>query len=235
MNEPPAKRRRKLITEYFRESENALAYIPRELEWEKIERKNLDLDYTQLFPTKIANSIFSKLEEEIEYYTGELACAKFYGKSFPIQRQHVAYAEDGLSYTFSGVTVPAKPMTPLLSYLRKCVEQACGFNFNFVLVNKYRTGFDSVGYHRDNEPELLRTAPIASLSFGQARDFILKPYNFLGSPLTVNLKNGSLLVLNNPTNEYWVHGIPKAKKIVLPRINLTFRVIRNTKVVGQTT
>ena len=229
MDNPQAKRR-KLITEYFQNVENALAYIPRELEWEKIERRNLNLDYTQLFPSKIADVIFSKLEKEIQYYTGDLACAKFNGKLFPIPRQHSAYGNCGITYTFSGTTVPAQAWTPLLTHLRECVERASGYKYNFVLVNKYRTGSDSVAFHRDNERDLVKSVPIASLSFGQARDFILKPYNFEGSPLTVNLKNGSLLVMNNPTNEFWVHSLPKtSKRITLPRINLTFRSIRNTQ------
>ena len=49
-----------------------------------------------------------------------------------------------------------------------------GETFNFVLVNRYKDGSEHMGEHRDNEQELVQTAPIASLSFGQTRDFVLR-------------------------------------------------------------
>jgi alkylated DNA repair dioxygenase AlkB len=39
------------------------------------------------------------------------------------------------------------------------------------------------------------------------------------------LDNGSLLVMKDQTQQYWLHQLPKSKRIKTPRINLTFRTI----------
>ncbi len=43
-----------------------------------------------------------------------------------------------------------------------------------VFVDRYNDGNDKMGEHKDDEKELDPQAPIASLSFGQARDFVLR-------------------------------------------------------------
>ena len=37
------------------------------------------------------------------------------------------------------------------------------------------------------------------------------------------LERGSLLVMKGETQRFWVHALPKTKKVSEPRINLTFR------------
>ena len=41
----------------------------------------------------------------------------------------------------------------------------------------------------------------------------------------IELDKGSLLIMSGKTQQYWEHQIPKTKKIVSERINLTFRSI----------
>src|SRR5277367_3136444 len=142
--EPLHKKRKVLITEYFKEPENVLTFYPIDYQIQKINRRFLDLDYSRVFPPKIANLIFSELEQQVEYYSGELARAKVFNKWYPIRRQHVVYGEIGLTYTFSGVKIPTKPWTPLLEHLRSCVERICGHKFNFVLLNRYKNGHDYI-------------------------------------------------------------------------------------------
>ena len=43
----------------------------------------------------------------------------------------------------------------------------------------------------------------------------------------LKLESGSLLVMKGPTQHFWKHQIPKVTTNVGPRINLTFRSIKN--------
>jgi alkylated DNA repair dioxygenase AlkB len=80
----------------------------------------------------------------------------------------------GLSYTFSGVTVHPKTWTPVLTEIKERVEFEVGRKFNFVLVNRYKNGQQHIGEHRDDEKDLLPDSPIASVSFGQEREFVFR-------------------------------------------------------------
>ncbi|KAF2878710.1 hypothetical protein ILUMI_27462 [Ignelater luminosus] len=205
----------------------------KDMEWEKTTREGLDVDYAQLLPRNIACELMTQLETNIEYYSGDLTKVKVFGKWHQIPRQQVAYGDEGLKYHFSGVTLPAKPwINPLIS-IRELISKVTGHNYNFVLINRYRNGSDHIGKHRDDESELDSTAPIASLSLGQHRDFILTHGNrqkkeYENKDLTtvkIMLQHGSLLLMNPPTNKYWYHSLPPRKSAPGVRINLTFRKI----------
>ena len=104
---------------------------------------------------------------------------------------------------------------------------------------RYENGDDHMGEHRDDEKDLVWTSPIASLSLGQPRDFIFKHGASRGKAatrqiptVTVELENGSLLMMNYPTNNYWYHSLPKRKRALGVRINMTFRdFVVNHKIV----
>ena len=193
----------------------------------------LNVDYYPRFFTKRdSDSLLEQLESELQsYYEASRNEVKIYGKLYKIPRKQTAFGDSGLSYTFSGTTVPANSWTPLLSDIRTCVESALGETFNFVLVNRYGDGNDHIGEHRDDETDLVREAPIASLTFGQARDFVFKHKDARGknatrkdiSPVTVCLEHGSLLNMKHPTNSEWYHSLPVRKKAHGVRVNLTFR------------
>lgn len=87
-----------------------------------------------------------------------------------------------------------------------------------------------MGEHRDDEKDLLKGAPIASMSFGQPRDFIFRHKDSRGpkatrkiSPQKLNLEHGSLLIMESPTNQYWYHSLPVRANAKGVRVNLTFR------------
>lgn len=62
---------------------------PSSLKWRKIIKSNLNLDYTQLFPHKVADTLMHVFENEIEYFTGTLAKVKVFGKWHDIPRKQV--------------------------------------------------------------------------------------------------------------------------------------------------
>jgi alkylated DNA repair dioxygenase AlkB len=147
-----------------------------------------------------------------------------FGKEVPQPRLACWYGD--LAYSYSGITLDPRPMTPTLLEIKQRCEQAASARFNSVLVNLYRDGQDSMGLHADDEPELGVEPIIASVSFGGERNFRLR-HRQSKDLQQISLASGSLLVMSGLSQECWMHDVPKTKKFVAPRINLTFRYIHS--------
>ena len=106
------------------------------------------------------------------------------------------------------------------------------FRSNGVLLNYYRDGRDTMGWHADDEPELDPEAPIASLSLGASRTFRLRPRGVAAAPLDLELGDGDLLVMDPPTQRHWQHALPRRLRLREPRLNLTFRKLRSIRHAG---
>jgi alkylated DNA repair dioxygenase AlkB len=145
-----------------------------------------------------------------------------FGREVPQPRLACWYGD--LAYSYSGITLDPRPMTPTLLEIKQRCEQAASAQFNSVLVNLYRDGQDSMGLHADDEPELGVEPVIASVSFGGERNFRLR-HRQSKELQQISLASGSLLVMSGLSQECWMHDVPKTKKFVEPRINLTFRYI----------
>ena len=117
------------------------------------------------------------------------------------------------------------PMTNTLLGLIEQIKLFDDNEFNAVLLNLYRDGKDSNGWHADNEKELGKNPVIASISLGEERFFHLKHRTQKEQRLKIALKHGSLLIMGGEMQHYWLHQIPKTAKKIAPRINLTFRNI----------
>lgn len=148
------------------------------------------------------------------------------GRRMPSPRLSAWYGVDGARYTYSGQTYDPLPFFPLLDELRGRVEDVVGTPFNSVLANGYRDGADSMGWHSDAEKELGRRPVIASVSLGATRRFRMKHRSARIEPVELDLEHGSLLVMDGETQTHWRHAVPKTRKEVGPRLNLTFRRIR---------
>jgi alkylated DNA repair dioxygenase AlkB len=116
-------------------------------------------------------------------------------------------------------------MTTELTEIYKRIRRVSSVEFTSVLLNLYRDGKDSNGWHADNEKELGKSPSIASVSFGAPRFFHLKHRTIKEARLKILLHSGSLLLMEGDTQEKWLHQIPKTTKPLQPRINLTFRKI----------
>ncbi len=151
-----------------------------------------------------------------------------FGKTIPTPRLTSWHGDAGREYTFSGRNFTPNEWTPTLTAIRDALEVREGIRFNSVLINYYRDGSDSVAFHADDEPELGPTQDdvrIASVSLGDERRFILKS-NDDGTRREYNLGAGSLLIMRGDLQRTHKHAIPKTRRPVGPRLNLTFRVIR---------
>ncbi len=147
-----------------------------------------------------------------------------YGKSHLAPRLSRWFGEPWMDYSYSNQTMKATPLTPLLLRIKADIEAKTGDHFNSVLVNYYRNGQDSNGWHSDDEPELGQNPIIASLSLGAPRDFHLRYKRDKSRKHTMSLEHGSLLMMRGTTQSHWQHHIPKRAK-AQGRINLTFRTI----------
>ena len=102
----------------------------------------------------------------------------------------------------------------------------CKSEFNSVLANHYRSGSDSMGWHSDDEKELGPEPVIASISLGDERRFLLRHRRRKELQThEITLENGSLLLMRASSQHAWRHSIPKTRRAVAPRINLTYRHI----------
>jgi alkylated DNA repair dioxygenase AlkB len=172
-----------------------------------------------------AEQLYTALHQQTPWRQNQI---KVFGKVYDEPRLTQLYGDDQMEYSYSGITFKALKWTPLLQSIKNDVEEASGHEFNICLVNLYRSGADSNGWHADNEPELGRNPVIASISLGQERFFHLRHnknkewrYKFL-------LENGSLLLMAGETQHTYKHQVAKTKRDIGPRINLTFRKVYRT-------
>ena len=93
------------------------------------------------------------------------------------------------------------------------------------MLNLYRDGKDSNGWHADNEKELGLNPVIGSISLGQERIFHLKHKKNKTDKFKITLQHGSLLIMSGSMQHNWLHQIPKTTKKINDRINLTYRKI----------
>jgi alkylated DNA repair dioxygenase AlkB len=148
-----------------------------------------------------------------------------YGKQMITPRLTAWYGDAGKDYTFSGTKYNSIPWTKELSQIKQITEQIAGIEFNSVLLNYYRDGNDSVAWHSDDEYELGIKPVIASVSFGQARRFDIRHKTDHKNKYSIELENGSLLLMKGDMQHNWEHRIAKSTKHLKERVNLTFRVI----------
>ena len=146
-----------------------------------------------------------------------------FGKTYDQPRLTALYAKNLTPYTYSNITMHPSPMSKNLLDLIQKISEVNEHDFNAVLLNLYRDGKDSNGWHADNEAELGQNPVIASISLGEERYFHLKHRTLKEQRLKIKLKHGSLLIMGGAMQHHWLHQIPKTKKNISPRINLTFR------------
>lgn len=147
-----------------------------------------------------------------------------FGKRIVTSRKVAWYGDHPFEYTYSRITRRALPWPPEVHALKTVAERETGETYNSCLLNLYHNGSEGMGWHSDNEPELKPEGAICSLSFGADRKFSFK-HRQTGEKVDILLENGSLLLMKGSTQAHWLHRLPPSKKILTPRINLTFRTI----------
>lgn len=177
--------------------------------------------YRRAFTSAESAHLFAVLRQETPWRQHVIT---LYGRSIASPRLSAWYGDPGAVYSYSGLRLEPLPWTPTLCGVRERVEALASARFNSVLLNLYRDGQDSMGWHSDDEPELGRNPVIASVSFGAARRFLLQ-HKKRRLRVELLLEDGDVLVLGGTTQHCWRHHVPKTRQPVGSRINLTFRAI----------
>jgi alkylated DNA repair dioxygenase AlkB len=175
--------------------------------------------FGKVFSEESIVSFFNELLNKIEWRNEEVI---MFGKTIITKRKVAFYSNEGISYTYSNKTKTGVAWTPVLWELKAIVESHTHCKYNACLLNLYHNGDESMGWHSDDEKEIVPNSSIASISLGATRKFSFKN-KVSKETLSVLLENGSLLEMKGALQKNWLHALPKASKINTPRINLTFR------------
>lgn len=174
-----------------------------------------------------------EMNELWEMHPTEFKKLRIFNKEYDTPRWFQSY---GQSYKFSGHEYPALPIPEIiqkyLDYANSLPQYHGTSNakFNMCLINWYEDGNHSIGYHSDDETQIVKNkegeCEIFSISFGQTRLFKLQSKDKTDTK-EFNLSNGSVIVMGGKTQSTHKHSIPKisGKKALTygNRINLTFR------------
>ncbi|MGX7687981.1 alpha-ketoglutarate-dependent dioxygenase AlkB family protein [Flectobacillus roseus] len=179
--------------------------------------------YGKLFSEEESNTFFEELWHTIDWRNDE---AMMFGKKIITKRKVAWYGDSPFRYTYSKVTKEALTWTPELLTLKNRIETATGETFNSCLLNLYHSGDEGMAWHSDDEIDLKRNGAIGSITFGAERKFAFK-HKHTDQKVEMLLEHGSLLVMKDTTQTFWLHRLPPTKKVKKPRINLTFRTIEN--------
>ena len=175
-------------------------------------------------------------EESIAHFYAELfnkinwdqEKIKIFGNEITTKRKVAFYSDPQISYTYSGKTKIGLPWIASLIQLKEKIELITNVKYNACLLNLYHDGEEGMGWHSDNEKEIVPESSIASLSIGASRKFSFK-HKITNEIRSILLENGSLLEMKGAIQKHWLHALPKSKKITSPRINLTFRQMQFEK------
>ena len=151
-----------------------------------------------------------------------------FGKEIITKRKVAFYSDPSIAYTYSSKTKIGLPWKDPLFILKNIVESLTKQTYNACLLNLYHNGEEAMGWHSDNEKEIIANSSIASLSIGASRKFSFK-HKVTKETISIQLGNGSLLEMKGTIQTHWLHTLPKSKKITESRINLTFRQMHAQK------
>ena len=181
----------------------------------------------QFLAPDAASVLLGQLTTSLDWQQHRL---KLFGRERLTPRLCAWYGDAGARYGYSGQALEPLPWAAPLAALRPRLEAALGFTFNSVLANLYRDGADSMGWHSDDEASLGPRPVIASLSLGATRRFVLRHRRRRElQTVALALEHGSLLVMAGATQRHWHHAVPKTRRPVGARINLTFRRVTGAR------
>lgn len=179
--------------------------------------------YPNFFSKNEADIFFENLLQSINWQQDNITV---FGKTYLQPRLTAFYADNSKNYKYSNITMKPHHFSGDLLKIKTNIETKLDIKFTSCLANLYRDGNDSNGWHADDEKELGINPIIASISFGEKRVFHFKHRYNKELKKKLVLDPGSLLLMKGATQENWLHQIPKTKKQIGERINLTFRIIK---------
>jgi alkylated DNA repair dioxygenase AlkB len=178
--------------------------------------------FENIFSNKESQNLHQNLIDHIQWRQDKI---KIFGKLIDQPRLTAFYGDTDKGYSYSGIVMKPIDWNEDLLFIKNRVEEIAKINFTSVLLNYYRDGKDSMGWHSDDEKELGQNPVIGSVSFGESRVFQMR-HKIRKERVDIPLTNGSILLMRGATQHFWQHQIPKSSKQLQSRINLTFRNIQ---------
>ncbi|MCS7204345.1 MAG: alpha-ketoglutarate-dependent dioxygenase AlkB [Leptospiraceae bacterium] len=187
-------------------------------------------------PSEEADSLFYYLIHNIPWMEKKI---KIFGKW--VQQPRLVFWFGDKVYRYSGISLETREWDEKIFELKKRIESFFSFEWNHSLLNFYRNGRDSMGWHADDEKELGKNPIIASYSLGVSRKILFcrkKMPKRNENIASIILSHNSLFFMLGEIQHYWYHAVPKEKNIqkikfshknqtweTESRINITFRKI----------
>ncbi|MCM4154372.1 alpha-ketoglutarate-dependent dioxygenase AlkB [Arenibacter sp. N53] len=179
--------------------------------------------YPNFLNTAEADYFFKILKETSPWKQDNITV---FGKTYPQPRLTALFGENNKAYSYSNISMKPHMFSSELLELKNKLQLEVGIHFTSCLLNLYRNGKDSNGWHADDEKALGENPVIASITVGQERYFHLKHKLNKELKHKLLLEHGSLLLMKGETQHCWYHQIPKTTKVINERINITFRIIK---------
>lgn len=180
--------------------------------------------YSEFFSKEESDDFFKRLTEEVDWKQEPIV---IFGKQVMQPRLTAWFSDKDKVYSYSGITMQGTGWNKTLLEIKERIEKIAGVTFTGALLNFYRDEKDSMGWHKDDEKELGKNPVIGSVSFGAERTFKFQNIKEKELQTSIILTHGSFLLMRGQTQHCWKHSIPKRTKPLGPRINITFRVIKN--------
>lgn len=184
-----------------------------------LHQDGIALYYKKAIPENQIKPIFDELLNHISWENERVV---MFGKEIITKRKVAFHSDSSIAYTYASRTKIGLPWKETLITLKNIVESITKEKYNACLLNLYHNGEEAMGWHCDNEKEIVSNSSIASLSIGASRKFSFK-HKVTKETISIQLENGSLLEMKGAIQQHWWHALPKSKKITESRINLTFR------------
>jgi len=183
------------------------------------------LYYEKVIADEEVEQLFESLLNNIHWENERVV---MFGKEIITKRKVAFYSDPSISYRYASKTKIGLPWTSTLLTIKNRVESITKESYNACLLNLYHNGEESMGWHSDNEKEIIANSSIASLSLGANRKFSFK-HKLSKETVSIELENGSLLEMKGSVQVHWWHALIKSKKVTDARINLTFRQMHTQK------
>ena len=147
----------------------------------------------------------------------------------PTRRELFMSSPPGVSYTYgqnqNAETYVSVPVVPEVAVVMALLNED-GHDYNGCFLNLYEDEQHHLGWHADDFAGMDPNHPIASVSFGAAREIWWRPFGFKGTippEWRRLLLSGSAFIMPAGFQETHQHRIPKCDRPTGPRVSMTFR------------
>lgn len=148
---------------------------------------------------------------------------KIYGRVCYQKRAVGFYSDSSSGFKYSGQLLQSQPLPDFLRIILEDVNKSLETDFNGILVNLYKDGQDSIGFHSDSEQDLAKGGTVASISIGASRTFRIRSKSNAIPEKAISTSHGQLLVMQGNFQKEFTHGIPAESGVSNPRFSLTLR------------